>query len=95
MTPPAPDEMLGSIVTMILPAQTPERLERLKARPSKYHDALQDALLRNHRIQVPVWGLAGKPERFVRISAQIYNTEGEYVYLANALKQELAAEARL
>lgn len=95
ITPAAPREMLGSIVTMILPAHEPERLARVRARPSAYHDALQDALIRNHRIQVPVWGLAGKPERFVRISAQVYNSEEQYVYLAKALKAELEAEARM
>lgn len=94
ITPPAPQAMLGSIVTMILPSHPPERQERLKARPSAYHDALQDALIHKHRIQVPVWGLAGKPERFVRISAQVYNTEEQYAYLAKALKAELEEEAR-
>lgn len=93
--PPAPEQMIGSIATMILPAHAPERMARVRARPSAYHDALQDALIRNHRIQVPVWGLAGKPERFVRISAQVYNSEEQYVYLARALKAELAAEARM
>lgn len=95
IVPPAPEAMLGSIVTMILPTHGPEREARLKARPSAYHDALQDALIRKHRIQVPVWGLAGKPERFVRISAQVYNTIEQYAYLARALKAELAEEAKL
>lgn len=94
ISPPAPDAMIGSICTMILPAHDPARQARLAARPSKYHDALQDALLANHRIQVPVWGLAGRPERFVRISAQAYNAIGQYEYLADALASELEAERR-
>jgi hypothetical protein len=61
-------------------------------RPSKQHDALWDALCERHRIQVPVWGLAGKPDRFVRIACQIYNTLEQYGYLARALKEELAKE---
>lgn len=92
--PPAPDTMLGSIVTMILPPHAPERHARLMARPSKYHDALQDRLIERHKIQVPIWGLAGKPARFIRISAQVYNAIEQYEYLAAALREELAAEAR-
>lgn len=96
ITPPVPDEMVGCISTMILPPHTganQARLDALRARPSAYHDAIQDAVLRNHKIQVPFWGLAGKPERFVRISAQIYNSLEQYQRLAEAIKVELAQEA--
>lgn len=92
MSPPAPDSMIGSICTMILPPHPPELHARLMQRPSKQHDALWDALCANHRIQVPVWGLAGKPERFVRIACQLYNTLDQYRYLAHALNQELDLE---
>jgi isopenicillin-N epimerase len=93
--PPAPDEMIGSICTLILPPHDAARRERLMQRPTRYHDALQDVLINKHRIQVPVWGLAGKTDRFIRISAQLYNTVEQYEYLAAALKEELAAEAKL
>jgi isopenicillin-N epimerase len=92
MIPPAPNSMIGSICTMILPPHPPEVHARLMQRPSKQHDALWDALCERHRIQVPVWGLAGKPDRFVRIACQIYNTLEQYGYLARALKEELAKE---
>jgi isopenicillin-N epimerase len=91
--PPVPESMVGSIATIVMPDHPKELSERLAKRPSAYHDALQDALLRKHGIQVPIWGLAGKPERFVRVSAQLYNTVEQYEYLARALREELAAEA--
>ncbi|MFZ4574635.1 MAG: aminotransferase class V-fold PLP-dependent enzyme [Phycisphaerales bacterium] len=92
MTPPAPDSMIGSICTMILPPHDAALHARLMQRPSKQHDALWDALNVKHRIQVPVWGLAGKPERFLRIACQVYNTMEQYEYLARAVNAELEAE---
>lgn len=94
--PPAPQSMLGSMVTLSLPRHGKEA--ELAARPSRYHDALQDALLARHAIQVPIWTIPGSPpgeNRLVRISAQLYNAEAQYACLAAALAQELAAEARL
>ncbi len=90
---PAPESMIGSIATLILPAHAPARHRALMARPTRYADALQDALLDRWRIQVPIWGLPERPDRFVRISAQLYNCEEQYEYLARALKEELSREA--
>lgn len=92
ITPPAPDSMIGSISTMILPPHDEATRTRLAQRPSKYHDAIQDALLSRFRVQVPFWGLAGKPERFLRISAQLHNSMEQYEYLAQAVKVLLAEE---
>lgn len=93
--PPAPENMLGSMATIILPPHDPDRAARLRARPTRYHDALQDALLERHRIQVPIWGLEGSPDRFIRLSAQLYNTPAQYDYLARALVEELEREASI
>ncbi len=92
--PPAPAEMLGSLATICLPALPPEASARLGARSTRYGNPLQDALLERWKIQVPVWGLAGKPYRTLRIAAQMYNTIQQYEYLAQALKAELAAELK-
>ena len=95
--PPAPDSMIGSISTMILPPHDPHNpalRERLMRRKSAYHDAIQDHILRDNHIQVPFWGLAGKPERFVRISAQLYNSIEQYERLAKAVKAALETEKR-
>lgn len=95
VTPPAPESMLGSIATIILPGHDAARHARLMARPSKYHDALQDRLLERWKIQVPVWGLAGGTDRFLRISAQLHNAPAQYEYLAQAVAAELEAERAL
>jgi isopenicillin-N epimerase len=92
--PTAPDSMVGSICTMILPSHPPELEAELANRPTRYSDALQDHLLAYHRIQVPVWGIAGRPGRYIRISAQLYNTPRQYEFLAWALKTVLEEEAQ-
>ncbi len=84
--PPAPDSMLGSMASVTLPAGPEERP------PSRYHDALQDALLDRHGIQVPVW--KGGGHRLIRISAQLYNSAEQYEHLGAALVEELALERR-
>jgi isopenicillin-N epimerase len=96
--PPAPDSMLGTISSILLPPHTPERHARLAARPSAYHDALQDILLRDYSIQVPLWHVPGTPPgstRLIRISSQLYNSPAQYDYLAAALKRELDREFSL
>lgn len=92
--PPAPPEMIGSLGTICLPVLPPDAAARLATRPTKYGNPLQDALLARWKIQVPVWGLAGKPYRTLRIAAQLYNSIQQYEYLAQALRAELAAELR-
>jgi isopenicillin-N epimerase len=87
--------MIGGLSTIFLPPHDPERHARLMARPSAYHDALQDALVERHRIQVPVWAVPGENRRLIRISAQLYNSPEQYRYLAEALARELEAERRL
>ncbi len=93
--PPAPDSMIGCLSTIFLPPHDADRTARLLARPSKYHDALQDILVHKHRIQVPLWSIAGDGRRLFRISAQLYNSLPQYEYLAAALKEELEAERKL
>lgn len=93
--PPAPEEMIGSMSTIVLPSHEPERAATLRRRPTRYHDALQDALVDRHRIQVPVWGLLDRPARFVRPSAQLYNSPAQYEYLGEALAEELKRERAL
>jgi isopenicillin-N epimerase len=90
LEPPTPDSMVGSMVTL----RIPEPPEHLKTRKTCYDDALQDILYEKYRIVVPIWRLSCNDQRIVRISAQAYNTLGEYEYLAAALKTELANEWR-
>lgn len=87
--PPAPESMLGSLASVLLPAMPQE----MTGRPTRYHDALQDALLERHRIQVPVWTAGEK--RILRLSAQLYNSTEQYGYLAAALGEELRREGAM
>ena len=91
----APESMIGSMATIWLPPHDTDRHARLMARPTRYHDALQDALLIKHHIQVPVWAAPGEAARAIRISAQLYNAWEEYEYLADALAAELELERRM
>jgi isopenicillin-N epimerase len=91
--PTAPDSMVGSTCTMILPPHPPELQAELSKRKTLYSDALQDHLLAYHRVQMPVWGIAGRPGRYIRISAQLYNSMEQYKFLAHVLKIVLKEEA--
>lgn len=91
-----PDSMVGSMVSLPLP----EADASLSARPTLYDDALQDALLDRHRVQVPIWrlgeGTAENPGvRVIRLSAQLYNSIEQFRYLGEALVNELNAERAL
>ena len=80
---PCPDEMVACIATLILPSNT----ER-GGLPLHEPDPLHETLSEKYGIQVPVWSWASPQGRFIRISAQLYNSEEEYHYLAWALQQE-------
>jgi len=80
--PPCPDSMLGSMFPIPLPwLQPPEP-------PSpEWADPLQDWLWAEHRIEVLITFISRDPRRILRISAQLYNGDDEYRYLAEALGQ--------
>ncbi len=80
--PPCPDSMLGSIFPIPLPWLQPP------APPSPdWADPLQNWLWTEHRIEVLITFISREPRRILRISAQIYNGDDEYRYLAEALRQ--------
>lgn len=70
---PAPDSMIGSIASVPLPENA--------------NESLQDQLLFEHNIEVPVIPWADKS--LLRISAQLYNEQHEYESLARALRSLL------
>ncbi len=93
------DELIGPMVTMLLPRMDESVRAAHAARPTIFHDALQDALLANHGVQVPIWRFGAKKkgdpfdgQRCVRISANLYNSAAQYEYLAEALAIELERE---
>ena len=78
--PPCPDEMIGSLCAVPLP-------DGPGAAPASalHLDPLQQALLSEHRIEVPVVPWPAPPRRLIRISAQLYNDRAQYQRLAAAL----------
>ncbi|WP_425397004.1 aminotransferase class V-fold PLP-dependent enzyme [Aeoliella sp.] len=94
---PYADALVGPMATIPLPIVPEPNREKLLARETYFADALQDALLTRHHIQVPIIrpSKPGQPwngRRYVRISAQLYNSLEQYEYLAEALAAELARE---
>jgi isopenicillin-N epimerase len=83
--PPCPDEMIGSLASLPLPDGALE-----PPASALYTDPLQDLLLREHRIEVPVVPWPAPPKRLVRISAQLYNDAGQFERLGRALVEALA-----
>jgi isopenicillin-N epimerase len=77
--PPTPDELLGSLSIALFPEHTPK---------APTPDALYNALVARG-IEVPIVPLPGYPSGFVRIAAQVYNTDSEIEALGQALREEL------
>ena len=85
ITPPAPESMIGSIATVPIRDGTPAA----PARSPLYADPLQQTLLEDFGVQVPVIPWPAPPRRVLRISAQLYNTLDQYEILAAALAKLL------
>jgi isopenicillin-N epimerase len=74
-----PESMLGSMATVRLP-------ESFQGRPLKGRfEEEQVRLYRDFGIEVPFLRIGNPAERYIRVSAQLYNTAEEYEYLAGAL----------
>jgi isopenicillin-N epimerase len=86
---PCPDSMIGSMAALPLP----DALGAVRAaRSSTGIDPLQDHLLENYAIEVPVSTWPTAPHRLLRISAQLYNRESQYEKLARALRALLESD---
>ena len=84
--PPCPEEMIGSLASVVLPdSPTIETGWRQR-------DPLQARLFDGWGIEVPIIRRPAPPRRLIRVSAQLYNSPGQYARLAEALGKELAAE---
>ena len=79
--PPCPENMISSIATIKISSKLVSITDLYEI------DPLHEKLLEDYNIQVPVWSWPNPQGRYIRISAQIYNNEDEYKYLANILKK--------
>jgi len=79
--PPCPDDMIGSLASLPLP----DGDGRASDSPL-YADPLQDRLLQQFQIEVPVIPWPAPPKRLIRISGQVYNCDGDYESLGHALR---------
>jgi isopenicillin-N epimerase len=80
--PPAPDSMIGTMASVILPPGDPARL--------------QNDLRRRDGVQLAImpFSASGVDLRLLRVCAQAYNSEKQYEKLARALLRALADEKR-
>lgn len=77
--PPCPENLIGAMAVVPL-------LDGFPAQPTALGlDPLQDRLLYEHGIEVPITPWPQSPRRHLRLSAQLYNSHAEYQRLADAL----------
>jgi isopenicillin-N epimerase len=83
--PACPEDMVGSMVAVPLPAG-----KEITKASVFFIDPLQDRLLFEHQIEVPIIPWPNSPQRLIRLSAQLYNSRSQYEALAAALPKLLA-----
>ena len=84
---PAPDSMIGSLAAVPLPPGPASTAPPLSI------DPIMATLYEKHRIETLASVWPASPGRILRVSAQIYNEESQYLRLAAALKAILAPAA--
>lgn len=85
---PCPDALIGSLAAVPLPDAPPDACPTLPF--NEY--PLQDTLRLKHQIEVPIMAWPTPPKRVLRVSAQLYNSLGQYERLAEKLAEELNRE---
>lgn len=88
IAPPCPDDMIGALVALPVADATGD------AAAAGTIDPLQDALLDEYGIQVPIMSWPAFPKRLVRVSLHAYNTAAQVDRLAEALREQLAPPRR-
>jgi isopenicillin-N epimerase len=84
VAPPCPESMLGSLAAVELP-----RHPRWAPGP-RDGDPLQDSLFTRHRIEAPIYGWPVSDRRWIRVSPHLHNSEAQYLFLAEALREAMA-----
>jgi isopenicillin-N epimerase len=85
ISPPCPDEMIGTLAAVPLPDMRADDIARI----SNGLDPLRGRLLHEHGIEVPVFPWPAPPKRWLRVSAQLYNSLPQYEKLAAVLRKIL------
>lgn len=80
---PCPDTMIGSLAAIPLP----DAPANPRPKAPLFLDPLQDRLLHQHDIEVPIIPWPAKPQRLLRVAAQLYNSLPQYERLAGVLKK--------
>jgi isopenicillin-N epimerase len=74
--------MIGSLASFPLPDSMSETVPTSPL----YSDPLQDELLKQFNIEVPIIPWPSPPKHLLRIAAQLYNEPEQYVALASGIK---------
>ncbi len=77
---PCPDEMIGSMASIPLNA--------LFTGHNLSAQLLQAQLLEQFQIEIPIIPFPSEQDKIMRISAQLYNSIDEYIYLADVIKSD-------
>lgn len=81
--PPCPDDMIGTLAAVPLPDMSAADIKGI----SNGLDPLRGKLLREHSIEVPVFPWPAPPKRWLRVSAQLYNSLPQSERLAGVLRE--------
>jgi isopenicillin-N epimerase len=85
---PCPEEFLGSIAAVPIPAAPANALPKLPF--NEY--PLQDAMREKYNLETPIISWPAVPQRVLRIAAQLYNSLPQYELMTEALLKELQNE---
>ena len=83
ISPPTPDELIGSLVSIPLPKYTNYSAE---------NDTLQARLYSRYSLEVPIIPWPALSARLIRVSAFAYNSLSQYEYQARSLLELLTEE---
>ncbi len=78
---PCPDSMIGHLASFPLPNGSDEA-----PKSSLYVDPMQDELMEQWGIEIPIMPWPAPPKRVLRFSSQLYNSMEQYRRLAEALR---------
>jgi len=84
LTPPCPDDMVGSMVSIPLPDSVQAETDGLVP--------LQTMLWEKHHVEVPIYQWPSYPKRVLRFSVQAHNLLEQYAWLAELLRAALDEE---